>query len=264
MDNSPLTLNSKALLNNKVEMPYLGLGTYNLKGSKAETIVQKAFDLGYRHFDTATYYRNEGELGKAFKKLSRSDLFVTTKIWPNEFGYEKALKAFEGNLQRLQFDYVDQLLIHWPGDKQKTLETWEAFVKIYDEEKARSIGVSNFSIKELENLKETGDFIPATNQVKLTPSHINPKLMEYCAKNNIKIVAYSPLNVGRGLQNKYLSVLANKYHKTVAQLILRWNIQQGIIVIPKTSKEERLKENSDIFDFDITAEDMDLIAKSDF
>lgn len=264
MDISPLTLNSKAVLNNKVEIPYLGLGTYNLKGSKAETIVQQAFDLGYRHFDTASYYRNEEDLGTAFKKLPRSDLFVTTKIWPSEFGYEKTIRAFEGNLQRLQFNYVDQLLIHWPGDKQKTLETWEAFVKIYDEGKARSIGVSNFSIKELENLKETGDFVPATNQVKLTPTHVNPKLMDYCSKHNIKIVAYSPLNAGRGLQNKHLGVLADKYHKTIAQLILRWNIQQGIIVIPKTSRQERLKENANLFDFEITSVDMELISKSDF
>ena len=264
MDHLNLTMNSKAVLNNEVEMPILGLGTYNMKGSIADNIIQWAYDEGYRHFDTATYYHNEEDLGRAFKNYPRNELFVTTKIWPNEFGYDKTLKAFVGNLERLQFDYVDQLLIHWPGDKQKTLETWEAFIKIYDDEKARSIGVSNFSIKELELLKEAGNIKPVVNQIKFTPSHVNKKLVEYCSKENIKIVAYSPLNVGRGLSNKKLTILTKKYNKTVAQLILRWNIQQGVITIPKTSKKERLKENADIFNFSLSEEDLDLISKSDF
>lgn len=264
MTDTDLTINSKALLNNKVEMPYLGLGTYNIRGSKAENIVDCAFETGYRHFDTATYYKNEEELGQAFKKYSREELFITTKIWPNEFGYEKTLKAFEGNLKRLHFEYVDQLLIHWPSDKQRTLETWEAFIKIYEEGKARSIGVSNFSIKELQMLKEAGDFIPATNQIKFTPANATKSLLEYCKQANIQIVAYSPLNEGRGLNSKKLTVLAQKYNKTVAQLILRWNIQQGVVTIPKTSKKERLRENASIFDFTIADSDMDLIAKSDF
>ncbi len=261
---SSLSINSKAVLNNNVEMPYLGLGTYKLRGSSVDDIIKWAYDFGYRHFDTATYYNNEEELGSIFKRFPRENLFITTKIWPNDFGYEKTLKAFDGNLKRLQFDYVDQLLIHWPSDKQKTLETWEAFIKLNNDGKARSIGVSNFSIKEIENLKEAGDVVPATNQIKFTPNLINNKLMEYCAKEHIKIVAYSPLNVGRGLKNKKLSILAQKYNKTVPQLIIRWNVQQGVIVIPKTSKKDRLKENSDIFDFEINEEDMNLISKSDF
>ena len=259
-----LKFESKAILNNKIEMPYLGLGTWNLRGAIAESVVDWAYEIGYRHFDTATYYHNEEELGKAFSKYPREKLFVTTKIWPNQFGYEKTLRAFEGNLERLNFDYVDQLLIHWPSDKQRTLETWEAFINLNKEGRAKSIGVSNFSINELNLLKEAGDIIPATNQIKFTPANVNKNLLEYCKKANIHIVAYSPLNEGRGLQNNKLSILAKKYNKTVAQLLLRWNIQQGVITIPKTSKKERLKENTDIFNFNISNDDMDLISRSDF
>ena len=257
-----LDITSKVKLNNGLEMPYLGLGTYALRDF--DNIITNAYELGYRHFDTATYYRNEDQLGNVFKKYPRKDLFVTTKIWPSDFGYEKSLKAFVGNLHRLQFEYVDQLLIHWPSDKQRTLETWEALIKLYSEGKAKSIGVSNFSIKELDMLKEAGDIIPAVNQIKLTPTHINEKLMQYCREKKIQIVAYSPLNVGRGLGNKKLSILARKYNKTLAQLILRWDIQSGIVTIPKTSRLERLKENSNLFDFSITDEDMEMISKSDF
>lgn len=244
-----LDLSSKVILNNGVEMPILGLGTWNIRGDNAENIIDWAYKIGYRHFDTATYYRNEEALGKAFKKYPREELFVTTKIWPNEFGYEKTLRAFAGNLERLHFDYVDQLLIHWPSDKQRTLETWEAFIKIYNERKAKSIGVSNFSINELNMLKEADKFVPATNQIKLTPANATKNLLEYCKKANIQIVAYSPLNEGRGLNSKKLTIIAQKYNKTVAQLLLRWDIQQGIVTIPKTSKKERLQENANIFDF---------------
>ena len=257
-------LQSKAKLNNGIQMPYLGLGTYALRGKTAEEVVDWAYEQGYRHFDTATYYRNEEALGKAFKKYPREELFVTTKIWPSDFGYEKSMRAFNENLERLSFDYVDQLLIHWPSDKQRTLETWEAFIKIYNDGKAKSIGVSNFYLNELNMLKEAGNFIPATDQVKFTPGNYNKSLMDYCKNNNIQIVAYSPLNEGRGLNNKKLIFLAEKYNKTVAQLILRWDIQQQIITIPKTSKRGRLKENSDIFDFEISESDMDLITKSGF
>lgn len=264
MDISNLNLSSRAKLNNNIEMPYLGLGTYGLRGKIAENVVAQAYDIGYRHFDTATYYRNEVDLGKSFKNLPRKELFVTTKIWPNDFGYEKTLRAFEGNLQRLQFDYVDQLLIHWPGDKQKTLETWEAFIKIYDDGNAKSIGVSNFSLNELNMLKEVGEFKPASNQVKFTPGNANKKLIDYCANEHIQLVGYTPLNSGRGLGNKKLVILAEKYNKTVAQLILRWDLQMGVIPIPKTSKKDRLEENAGIFDFNISEDDMDLILKSNF
>ena len=264
MDLSKLTLSSKTVLNNKKEMPYLGLGTYNLRGKTAESVVAEAYEIGYRHFDTATFYRNEEDLGRAFKKLPREELFVTTKILPSEFGYEKTLRAFEGNLQRLQFEYIDQLLIHWPGDKQKTLETWEAFIKIYEEGRAKSIGVSNFYLKEFQWLKEVGEFKPATDQVKFTPANMNKNLVEYCKKEQIQLVAYSPLNEGRGLSSKKLSILAEKYNKSVAQLMLRWDVQMEVVTIPKTSKKERLQENADIFDFVISESDMDLISKSDF
>jgi diketogulonate reductase-like aldo/keto reductase len=264
MSEKNLSIDSKIVLNNKIEMPILGLGTWNLRGSIVENVIDSAYSIGYRHFDTATYYRNEGELGKALNKYSREDFFLTTKIWPNEFGFEKTLRGFEGNLNRLGFSYVDQLLIHWPGDKQKMLETWEAFCKILDEGKTKSIGVSNFSIQDIQLLKEANDFIPATNQIKYTPSHINQKLLDFCKSKEIIIVAYSPLNEGRGLKNKTLAKIASKYNKTVAQVLLRWNIQQGVVTIPKSSRKERLEENANIFDFKLTNEEMNLVAKSDF
>lgn len=257
-------INSKVTLNNGVEMPILGLGTYNMKGKAVEKAIDWAFEIGYRHFDTAKLYNNEEEIGVALSKYSRGEFFLTTKIWPSDFGYEKTLKAFEGNLERLQFDYVDQLLIHWPKEKQKTLETWEALLKIYSEKKARSIGVSNFSIADLNRLDEAGESVPATNQIKFTPGLVNKQLIDYCANKKIQIVAYSPLNQGNGLHDKKLSILAKKYNKTVAQLILRWNVQMGVVIIPKSTKKERLLENASIFDFSISEEDMGLISRSGF
>ena len=255
------SIESCAILNNGVAMPVLGLGTWNLKGQELLKTINESIEIGYRHFDTATYYRNEEDLGKALKltEIPREQIFVTTKVWPSDFGYQETIKAFETNLKKLDLDYVDQYLIHWPSDTTRTHATWKALLKLYEQGKCRSIGVSNFSIQELEALKELGDVVPATNQVQFNPFSFKGKLLDYCNKEGIKLVAYSPLNEGRRLNDKTIISIAKKYNKTVAQVLLRWNLEHGLITIPKTAKKERLLENSQIFDWELSKEDVNAL-----
>ncbi|MEK4666460.1 aldo/keto reductase [Niallia sp. FSL R7-0271] len=248
-------------LHNGIEMPLIGLGTYNLGGGRptVET-VKAALDLGFRSIDTASFYNNELEVGEGIKESAvfRKDVFVTTKLWNDEHGYDAALRAFEASLRRLDMDYVDLYLIHWPG-KDKYIETWKAFERLYGEGVVKAIGVSNFQEHHLSKLLSTCNEKPAVNQIELHPRLTQEKLREYCKKLNIKVEAWSPLANGRLLNEPTINYIAKKHGRTPAQIILRWHVQNDIIVIPKTSSIKRLAENGNIFDFRLSMEEMNLI-----
>ena len=247
-------------LNNGVEMPILGLGIYKITDkNELYNAVKWAVESGYRKFDTAQFYDNEKELGEAIKNspLKREEVFITTKIWNTNQGYKKSTESFEESLKKLNMDYVDLLLIHWPGQKkERYLETWKALEEIYKNKKARAIGVSNFEIKHLNDIFENCSVIPAVNQIERHPNLNQYELIEFCKKHNMFVEAWSPLGRGKFIENETLKEIAKKYNKTVAQIILRWNIENKIVVIPKSVKKERIEENINIFDFKLDGEDI--------
>ncbi|WP_409274098.1 aldo/keto reductase [Neobacillus sp. SCS-31] len=254
-----------ARLYNGVEIPYFGLGVYKVEeGTQVEATVSEALRLGYRLIDTAALYQNEEGVGRAVRQsgIPRKEIFITTKVWNNDQGYESTLKAFETSLAKLGLEYIDLYLIHWPV-KGKYIETWRALERIYEEGKVRSIGVSNFNIHHLEDVMGQSSLKPAVNQVELHPALAQKELREFCGKNDILVQAWSPLARGRILADPVLTALAEKNKKTPAQVILRWHLQNGIAVIPKSVTPARLKENADIFDFELSTEDMELINSLD-
>ena len=248
-------------MNNNKNIPVLGLGTWNLHSKALENAVLWAFTAGYRHFDTAAMYRNEVDLGKVLQdsKRKRQEYFITTKVWPSDFGYLKTKRAFETSLKNLNLEYVDLYLIHWPSNKESTHETWKALVDLYHDNKCQSIGVSNFSITELEELKDIADIIPMVNQIESHPFNYNPELLNYCQNEGIIVVSYSPLTKGNHLNHQKIKFIAQKYTKTPAQILLRWGLQHGTVVIPKSSNKGRIEENATIFDFEIAEDDMQLL-----
>jgi len=250
----------KAILNNGVEMPMLGLGVYDMHGKETEQAVIESLHIGYRLIDTASMYGNETEVGNAIKKsgISRNEIFITTKVNNHDQGYETTLKAFDTSLRKLQTDYIDLYLVHWPI-KSKRKDTWKALEKIYADGRVRAIGVANYLMPLLEELKTYATMAPAINQVEFSPYLFLEDLLNYCRKNKIQLQAYSPLIRGRKLNDPRLLQLAKKYNKTAAQIILRWDIQSGVSTIPKSSNRHRLKENFDVFDFELSASDMKLI-----
>ena len=257
-----LNINTKVKLNNGVEMPLLGLGTWEL--SEGETIidaVRLAIGNGYRHIDTARIYGNEKGVGKGLKLsleeqgINREDIFVTTKLWIDSFKYEKALKAFDRSLNNLGLDYVDLNLLHWPEPTYRQ-EAWKALESILKEGKTRSIGVSNFYQNHLDELLSGADIIPVINQVEFTPYLYLKELKEYCEDKGINLEAYSPLTRGKKLKDQKLLNIAKKYNKSSAQILVRWGLQHNIVEIPKSSKEGHIIENSKIFDFTISEDDM--------
>jgi len=254
---------AKATLNNGIEMPLLGLGVYDMHGKEAEQAILHALETGYRLIDTASMYHNETEVGNAIRHsgLQRKDIFITTKVNNADQGYDVTLKAFETSLSKLQTDFVDLYLVHWPI-KGKRKETWKALEKIYKGGSARAIGVANYLIPFLEELKTYSDIIPAVNQVEFSPYLFLKDLLDYCRKNTIQLQAYTPLVRGKKFNDARLVQIAEKYKKTPAQIILRWDIQLGVCPIPKSTNPKRLKENFDVFDFELSQHDMGLI--SDF
>ena len=257
-----LNINTKVKLNNGVEMPLLGLGTWEL--SEGETIidaVRLAIGNGYRHIDTARIYGNEKGVGKGLKLsleeqgINREDIFVTTKLWIDSFKYEKALKAFDRSLNNLGLDYVDLYLLHWPEPTYRQ-EAWKALESILKEGKTRSIGVSNFYQNHLDELLSGADIIPVINQVEFTPYLYLKELKEYCEDKGINLEAYSPLTRGKKLKDQKLLNIAKKYNKSSAQILVRWGLQHNVVEIPKSSKEGHIIENSKIFDFTISEDDM--------
>ena len=255
-----LNFNSVVKLNNAVEMPILGLGTWTLRGSRASKAVLWALELGYRLIDTASLYGNEQKIGEALKMstIPREEIFITTKVWNSEQGYKKTLIAFEQSLNKLQTDYVDLYLIHWPVSNLRN-DTWKALEKIYKEGQARSIGVSNFTIHHLEELLGTTEIVPALNQFELSPFLYQKDLIDYCQNKSIVVEAYSGLTKGRKLNNSVLQEIGEKYNKNPAQILIRWGLQHKFVQIPKSGKKEHLAENADVFNFTLDGEDMKLL-----
>jgi methylglyoxal/glyoxal reductase len=257
-----LTLESKAKLNNGVEIPYLGLGVYQSPpGETTVRAVSYALKIGYRHIDAAELYGNETDVGRALREsgIRREDVFITTKVWNNHQGYDSTLHACEGSLRRLGLSYVDLYLIHWPvqglGD-----ETWRAMIKLLHQGKARAIGVSNYLIRELNEVLDKSDVVvPAVNQVEFHPFLYQEQLLRFCKKNNIQLEAYSPLTRGKRLNHPVIVEVAKKYSKTPAQILIRWSLQHDIVVIPKSIHEHRILENCQVFDFQIESKDMKLL-----
>ncbi|MGG4340844.1 aldo/keto reductase [Paenibacillus lautus] len=244
-------------LNNGVKMPWLGLGVWKTKeGEEVIQSVKSAIAAGYRSIDTAAVYGNEEGVGQAIREsgVSRDELFITTKVWNADQGYEKTLQAFETSRKKLGLDIVDLYLVHWPG-KDKYLDTWKALIHLQKEGLVRSIGVSNFQIRHLQHIIEETGVVPVVDQVELHPLLSQKELLGYARENNIVLEAWSPLMQGN-LDQPVLARIAEKYGKTTAQVILRWDIQNGVIVIPKSIKEHRIRENAGIFDFELSAEDM--------
>jgi methylglyoxal/glyoxal reductase len=256
-----LTLKSSAKLNNGVEIPYLGLGVYQSPpGEITLRGVRYALKIGYRQIDTAELYGNEKDVGRALREsgIRREDVFITTKVWNSHQGYDSTLYACEGSLGRLCLSYVDLYLIHWPvqglGD-----ETWRAMIKLLHEGKTRAIGVSNYSMRELKELLDKSDIVPAVNQVEFHPFLYQEELLRFCKNNKIQLEAYSPLTRGKRLNHPNILELAKKYNKTPAQVLIRWSLQHNVVVIPKSIHEARIKENSQVFDFQLEPKDMKLL-----
>ncbi|EWG12386.1 aldo/keto reductase [Cytobacillus firmus] len=251
-------ISSTLTLHNGVEMPQFGLGVYKVEnGLQIENTVKDAIDLGYRLIDTAAFYENEEGVGKAIKEsgVPREELFITTKVWNTAQGYDQTLTAFDNSLKKMGLDYIDLYLIHWPV-KGKYLETWRALEKLYKDGKARAIGVSNFQIHHIKDILENASEKPAVNQVELHPLLSQEDLRAFCGEHNIKVQAWSPIARGRVLEDNAIKEIAEKHGKSAAQIILRWHLQNGIMVIPKSVKKDRLRENADIFDFGLTEDEM--------
>ena len=255
---SRLNLQSRVRLNNGVEMPVLGLGVYQSPpGRTTQNAVRSALKTGYRLIDTARIYGNEADVGEAIRNsgVPRDDIFVTTKLWNSDQGYESALRAFDASLRRLDLNYLDLYLIHFPVPEVRN-ESWRAMEEILKQGKCRAVGVSNFTTNHLEELLQNSDLAPAVNQVEFHPFLYQKELLNYCRKQGIHVEAYSPLARGENLKHPKIVAIAAKYSKTPAQVMIRWGLQHGLTVIPKSVKEERIKENSQVFDFQLSDEDM--------
>ncbi|ASW74505.1 glyoxal reductase [Chryseobacterium piperi] len=246
-------------LNNGVDIPALGFGVWQIDDLKVcEDAVIKAIQTGYRMIDTASIYLNETAVGNAIKNsgINRDELFITSKLWVQDHGYEKAQAAFQRTLDRLQLDYLDMYLIHWPyGD---FLGAWKALEDLYHEGKIKAIGVCNFTVEKLEELKENSTVLPVINQIELHPIFQQKELQVYDRENNIITQPWSPLGNGNAelLNNESLKAIADKYNKTVAQVILRWHLQEGSVIIPKSVTPSRIEENFSVFDFELTEDEM--------
>lgn len=256
-----LTINSKVKLNNGIEMPLIGLGVYQSEsGNETKDAVLYALKAGYRHIDTAKLYANEHDVGSAIKEsgIPRNEIFVTTKLWNKDHGYENTIKAFNKSLEQLDLGYMDLYLIHWPVTGIRN-ETWKAMETLMETGKCKAIGVSNYTIRDLKELLAFAKIVPAINQVEFSPYLYQKELLDFCNKNTIQLEAYSPLTQGKKLKEKLLLELSKKYNKTTAQIVLRWALQHNIIIIPKSVTESRIIENANIYDFNISNSDMDIL-----
>ncbi|MGQ1948197.1 aldo/keto reductase [Geofilum sp. OHC36d9] len=251
-------INGTVALANGVEMPYFGLGVFKSRdGAEVINAIGWALEAGYRHIDTAAMYENENGVGEAVKRshINRKEIWLTSKVWNSKQGYDSTIKAFQETLNRLGTDYLDLYLIHWPV-KQKFTDTWKALETLYEEGKVRAIGVSNFLEHHLDELMQTAKITPMINQYEFHPRLIQPELLQKCRSMGIQSEAWSPLMQGEVFEIKELQKLTNKYNKNVAQIVLRWNLQKGVITIPKSVNKERIISNSQIFDFVISDDDM--------
>lgn len=258
-------LNGTVWLSNEVEMPYLGLGVFKTKeGKEVIDAVTYALDAGYRHIDTAAVYGNEEGVGTAIAQhaVDRKDIFLTTKVWNSDQGYDSTLKAFDASLDRLKTDYLDLYLVHWPV-KGKYKETWRALERLYADGRVKAIGVSNFLQHHLEDLFQTAKVTPMVNQLEFHPYLVQQRLLDFCQQHQIQFEAWSPLMQGKAFDVPLLQELAVKYNVSVAQLILRWDLQKGVVTIPKSVRRDRIISNADLFNFSISEEDVQKIAALD-
>lgn len=252
-------------LSNGQSIPIFGLGVYKMSDDEASLAVHKALRYGYRLIDTAAMYENEQAVGAAIREavvqgIPEDEIFITTKVWKSELGYEKTRQAVLASYEKLGLETIDLVLIHWPGTEEENAESWKALEELVDEGKITSIGVSNFSEENLTQLFKTANIKPVLNQVELHPLLSQESLHAFCQSHDIVLESWSPLMRGRLLEHPLLTEIAQKYNKETAQVILRWNVQRGIIPIPKSSKEERIESNADVFDFNLTEEEMEKIS----
>ncbi|AKF93753.1 aldo/keto reductase [Brevibacillus laterosporus] len=258
-------LQDTTTLHNGIKMPWFGIGVFKVEeGSELVAAVKSAIKHGYRSIDTAAIYGNETSVGQAIHEsmqeanISREDLFVTSKVWNADLGYEATLAAFETSLNKLGLEYLDLYLIHWPVEG-KYKEAWRALEKLYKDGRVKAIGVSNFQIHHLEDLMGEAEMKPMINQVEFHPYLTQKELITFCRTHDIQMEAWSPLMQGQLLDNPVLQEIADTHGKTVAQVILRWDLQHGVVTIPKSTKEHRIVENASVFDFELTQEEMDRI-----
>lgn len=258
-------LQDKTTLHNGVKMPWFGLGVFKVEeGPELVNAVKTAIKHGYRSIDTAAIYENEQGVGQGIREglkeagISREDLFVTSKVWNTDLGYESAIKAYETSLNKLDLEYLDLYLIHWPVEG-KYKDAWRALETLYKDGRVKAIGVSNFQIHHLEDLMKDAEIKPMVNQVEYHPRLTQKELHSFCQEHGIQLEAWSPLMQGQLLDHEVLKDIANKYNKSTAQIILRWDLQNGVVTIPKSTKEHRIIENASVFDFELTKEDMERI-----
>ena len=254
-------------LNNGVEMPIIGLGSYKATSPvEAKEAIIYALQCGYRMIDTASYYRNEELVGKAVREsgIPREEIFVTSKVWVDAIDAGKVRESFEASLKRLDIGYIDLFLLHWPVSKEANIKGWRALEEVYREGKVRAIGLSNYMQKHIDDLLEEAEIMPALDQVELHPDFTQYEIQEFCKEKGIQLGAWSPLggqkpNSGSLFSDPTLLKLAEKYGRSVAQIIIRWDIQRGIVVIPKSIHKDRIKSNFEVFDFELSPEDMKVI-----
>lgn len=257
-------------LSNGVEIPCIGFGTWQTPdGDVAVASVLSALQAGYRHIDTAQGYGNEASVGTAIKKsgIDRKEIFVTSKLTNSEHGYERTLAAFEETMKKLDMDYIDLFLIHWPNPiafrsnwQEANAGSWKAFEELYKAGRIRSIGISNFHPHHIEELMKTATVAPMVNQIRLCPGDTQDEVVDYCRSRDILLEAYSPLGVGKIFEVPEMQMLAQKYERSIAQVCIRWSLQRGYLPLPKSVTPARIKENAEVFDFELSADDVQLIA----
>lgn len=259
-------LQDTTLLANGVKMPWLGLGVFKVEeGPGLVSAVREAITQGYRSVDTAAIYANEEGVGLGIREgleaagIEREDLFVTSKVWNSELGYESTLQAYDESLRKLGLEYLDLYLIHWPVEG-KFKEAWRALETLYKAGRVKAIGVSNFQMHHLKELMKDAEIKPMVNQVEYHPRLTQVELIAFCKKHDIQLEAWSPLMQGQLLEHKELQEIAKRHGKSVAQIIIRWDLQNGVVTIPKSIKAHRIAENADVFDFELSLEDMQLIS----
>lgn len=256
-----LSSNSRIQLNDGRSIPVLGLGVYQSRPGKVTfDAVRDAIEIGYRHVDTAWMYGNEGDVGRAVREsgVPRKEIFVTTKLWNDDHGYDEARRAFDVSLKNLGLDYMDLYLIHWPVPRLR-LDSWRALMELRDSGRTKSIGVSNYTIRHLKELEDRFGEVPSVNQVEFSPFLYQRELLDYCNEKGIVVEAYSPLTRGKKLKEKHVVEIAAAYEKSPAQILLRWCLEKGLVILPKSVHRYRIAENAALFDFALDAEDMKIL-----
>ncbi len=259
------SLQDTTKLANGIEMPWFGLGVFKVEeGPELVNAIKFAIKQGYRSIDTAAIYENEEGVGQAIREgiketgISREELFITSKVWNSDLGYESTVAAYDASLKKLGLDYLDLYLIHWPVEG-RFKEAWRALETLYKEGRVKAIGVSNFQVHHLKELMKDAEINPMVNQVEYHPRLTQKEVQTFCKEHHIQLEAWSPLMQGQLLDHPLLQEIAKSYNKTVAQIILRWDLQNGVVTIPKSTKEQRILANANIFDFELNAEDMERI-----